>query len=75
MVADRDLAELLCRVNFPLYNVTLISPRHVMFGGGGGAANTGVHNGFVSISKNVLGPDWYTTNINPSIMFENNYLK
>ena len=48
MVADCDLPELLCRVNFPLYNATLVSPRHVLLGGGGGAAKTGVHNGFVS---------------------------
>ena len=46
MVSDHDLPELLCRVNFPLYNVTLVSPRHVLLGGGGGAAKTGVHNGF-----------------------------
>ena len=48
MVADSDMPELLCRVNFPLYNVILVSPRHIMLGGGGGAAKTGVHNGFVS---------------------------
>ena len=48
MVADSDLPELLCRVNFPLYNVNLVSPRHIMLGGGGGAAKTGVQNGFVS---------------------------
>ena len=49
MVADKEMPELLCRVNFPLYNVNMISPRHVMLSGGGGAANTGVRNGFVSI--------------------------
>ena len=49
MVSDKDMPELLCRVNFPLYNVNMVSPRHVMLGGGGGAANTGVRNGFVSI--------------------------
>lgn len=46
MVADKEMPELLCRVNFPLYNVNMISPRHVMLSGGGGAANTGVRNGF-----------------------------
>ena len=43
-----ELPELLCRVNFPLYNVAMISPRHLVVGGGGGAAKTGVTNGFVS---------------------------
>jgi len=46
MFVKKQFCERLCQVNFPLYNVTLISPRHVMFTGGGGAANTGVHNGF-----------------------------
>ena len=50
MVVDNEMPELLCRVNFPLYNVNMISPRHVMLSGGGGAANTGVRNGFVSIT-------------------------
>jgi len=37
--------ELLCRVDFPLYSTAMISPRHLMVAGGGGAANTGVKNG------------------------------
>jgi len=41
-----ELPELLCRVKFPLYSVQMISPRHIVFGGGGGAAKTGVTNGF-----------------------------
>ena len=45
---SNDSPELLCRVNFPLYQVMMVSPRHVLVGGGGGAANTGVYNGFVS---------------------------
>lgn len=40
------LPELLCHVNFPLYQSCMVSPRHILFGGGGGAAKTGVHNGF-----------------------------
>ena len=43
-----ELPELLCRVNFPLYQATMITPRHIMVAGGGGAANTGVFNGIVS---------------------------
>lgn len=38
--------ELLCRVDFPLYCVNVFSPRHLIVGGGGGAAKTGVKNGF-----------------------------
>jgi len=40
-----ELPELLCRVNFPLYQATMITPRHILVAGGGGAANTGVFNG------------------------------
>jgi len=40
-----ELPELLCRVNFPLYQATMITPRHLLVAGGGGAANTGVFNG------------------------------
>jgi prolactin regulatory element-binding protein len=45
-MSDRELPELLCRVDFPLYAATMISPRHLLLAGGGGAANTGVKNGF-----------------------------
>ena len=41
------LPELLTRVDFPLYTVNVFSPRHIIVGGGGGAAKTGVKNGFV----------------------------
>jgi len=52
--------ELLCRVDFPLYAIATISPRHLMVAGGGGAANTGVKNGFEvfqisSNGENVIG--------------------
>ena len=43
-----SLPELLCRVEFPLYCVACVSPRHLLVAGGGGAAKTGVKNGFVS---------------------------
>lgn len=39
---------LLARVNFPLYTIQMVSDRHVLVGGGGGSAKTGVLNGFVS---------------------------
>lgn len=45
MVAT-DMPELLCRVKFPTYSIQMISPRHLVVGGGGGAAKTGVINGF-----------------------------
>lgn len=44
-----ELPEVLCKVDFPLYSVQMVSPRHILLGGGGGAAKTGVKNGFVSI--------------------------
>ncbi|KAJ9589375.1 hypothetical protein L9F63_017427, partial [Diploptera punctata] len=37
---------LLARVNFPLYTLQMLTSRHVLVGGGGGSANTGVANGF-----------------------------
>lgn len=40
---------LLARVNFPLYTVQMLTGRHILVGGGGGTAKTGVANGFVSI--------------------------
>jgi len=43
---DGDQANLLCRVDFPLYSAAMISPRHLLLAGGGGSANTGVKNGF-----------------------------
>lgn len=39
----------MARVNFPLYTVQMLTSRHILVGGGGGASNTGVANGFVSI--------------------------
>jgi len=52
--------ELLCRVDFPLYSTAMISPRHLLLAGGGGAANTGVKNGFeifeiTTNGENVIG--------------------
>ncbi|KAI5636019.1 prolactin regulatory element-binding protein [Phthorimaea operculella] len=37
---------LLARVDFPLYTVQTLTNRHILVAGGGGAANTGVANGF-----------------------------
>jgi len=53
-------ADLLCRVDFPLYSTAMISPRHLLLAGGGGAANTGVKNGFeifeiTTNGENVIG--------------------
>ena len=39
--------ELLCKVNLPLYQAMMLTERHILFAGGGGAARTGVQNGFV----------------------------
>ncbi len=45
------MPELLCRVDFPAYVAAVVSPRHILIAGGGGAAKTGVKNGFVSERK------------------------
>ncbi|XP_017786401.1 PREDICTED: prolactin regulatory element-binding protein [Nicrophorus vespilloides] len=42
----RNKQGLLARVNFPLYTVQMLTSRHIMVGGGGGTAKTGVANGF-----------------------------
>lgn len=40
---------LLAKVDFPLYTLQTLTNRHVIVAGGGGASNTGVANGFVSM--------------------------
>ncbi|XP_013115020.1 prolactin regulatory element-binding protein [Stomoxys calcitrans] len=42
----RPADGLLARVNFPLYAVEMLTSRHVLVAGGGGASKTGVANGF-----------------------------
>lgn len=42
----RSFDGLLAKVNFPLYTVQMLTNRHVIVGGGGGSAKTGVANGF-----------------------------
>ncbi|GLG96995.1 Prolactin regulatory element-binding protein [Gryllus bimaculatus] len=42
----RNEDGLLARVNFPLYTLKMLTSRHIIVAGGGGAANTGVANGF-----------------------------
>jgi len=37
-------ASLCARVNFPLFTVKVLSERHILVGGGGGEAKTGVAN-------------------------------
>ena len=46
MSADSSQAEVFARVDFPLYSIAMVSPRHVLVAGGGGSANTGVKNGY-----------------------------
>ena len=46
-MSSTEQPELLCRVNFPLYQAMMVTERHILFAGGGGAARTGVQNGFV----------------------------
>lgn len=45
---SKEKRGLCARVNFPLYCVEALDSRHVLVAGGGGPANTGVKNGFVS---------------------------
>jgi len=45
-MASEGKAELFCRVDFPLYSVAMLGSRHMLVAGGGGAANTGVRNGW-----------------------------
>ena len=37
-MSSTEQPELLCRVNFPLYQATMVTERHILFAGGGGAA-------------------------------------
>ncbi|CAH1388961.1 unnamed protein product [Nezara viridula] len=46
MAPTRKSEGLLARVNFPLYTLQMLTSRHVLVGGGGGSAKTGVANGF-----------------------------
>ncbi|XP_075592031.1 guanine nucleotide-exchange factor SEC12 isoform X2 [Dermatophagoides farinae] len=43
---DIQRASLLARVNFPIYCIKSISERHILIGGGGGMAKTGISNPF-----------------------------
>lgn len=52
MPPRKNNGGLLARVNFPLYTVQMLTNRHILVGGGGGSAKTGVANGFVSTLKN-----------------------
>ncbi|KAF5285728.1 hypothetical protein FQR65_LT02256 [Abscondita terminalis] len=45
-ITRRNRDGLLAKVNFPLYTVQMLTNRHVLVGGGGGSAKTGVANGF-----------------------------
>ncbi|EAA14036.3 AGAP009942-PA [Anopheles gambiae str. PEST] len=44
--ARKPTDGLLARVNFPLYAIEMLTSRHVLVAGGGGASKTGVANGF-----------------------------
>lgn len=52
------------KINFPLYSVNPLSCNHVIVAGGGGAANTGVFNGFVSVFNIQL--MWYNLRLHSS---------
>ncbi|KPM02948.1 hypothetical protein QR98_0013740 [Sarcoptes scabiei] len=41
---ETEQANLLARVNFPIYCVKAITERHILIGGGGGCSKTGIAN-------------------------------
>ncbi len=45
--SDELRGDLAAKVNFPLYGIDMLTDRHFVVAGGGGAAKTGVSNGFV----------------------------
>lgn len=49
MVHKTENTTVLARADFPLSSVQLLTCRHILVAGGGGSANTGIPNGFVSI--------------------------
>jgi len=60
MSAESNQADLFARVDFPLYSISMVSSRHLLVAGGGGAANTGVKNGFeifeiINNGENIVG--------------------
>lgn len=65
MAPTRKSEGLLARVNFPLYTLQMLTSRHVLVGGGGGSAKTGVANGFVCIM--------HVLNVNSLCIQPNNY--
>lgn len=46
-VQEIKKGDLAAKINFPLYGVKMLTERHFVVAGGGGAARTGVSNGFV----------------------------
>jgi len=47
--SQQGRGDLAAKVSYPLYAVRMLTDRHFIVAGGGGAAKTGVKNGFVSI--------------------------
>ena len=47
--SQESRGDLAAKVNYPLYSIRMLTDRHFIVAGGGGAAKTGVKNGFVSI--------------------------
>uniref|UniRef100_A0A8D8LQP9 Uncharacterized protein n=1 Tax=Cacopsylla melanoneura TaxID=428564 RepID=A0A8D8LQP9_9HEMI len=42
----KSTGVVLAKVNFPLYTIQMVTSHHILVGGGGGSAKTGVANGF-----------------------------
>ncbi|KAI1302339.1 Prolactin regulatory element-binding protein [Halotydeus destructor] len=62
-------SSLLARVNFPLYTIKVLSERHFLVGGGGGAAKTGITNSF-EIYELVNDSDRQTCNANRIVHYD-----
>lgn len=64
-----NTCSLLARVNFPLYTVKVLSERHVLVGGGGGAAKTGITNS-IEIYELINDSEHQTCNASRSVHYD-----
>lgn len=66
---SKNAASLCARVNFPLFTVRVLSERHVLVGGGGGEAKTGVSNS-IEIYELTASNDGTTCQANRVVHYE-----
>nr|SVE75816.1 EOG090X07XQ [Daphnia hispanica] len=64
MVSAQELrGDAAAKVNFPLYTVEMLTDRHFVVAGGGGAAKTGVSNGFATYQLTFNGEQCVATQV------------